>query len=159
MRAALPLLAAILLLAGCGGGADGPTVPGAPAGAKVQSRDLGGGWSVAWTVVGGKGYAAVFHDGKPAKGVRVTPIGPDPGESVGRIPQVAAGMKASAAIVDYSLFVDDQALDAKGGGLRPQDVTIYGAPASSLSPGPHVALAVARAGDSAGAAVWPFTVR
>lgn len=160
MRRALPLLA-VLLVAGCGGSSKQPLPEGFPAGAGVQTRDLGGGWTVLWATQAGRGYAAVRRDGKEvaAGGLTVRVLGPQPRETVGRIPQVAAALEGPSSIDDYSLLVDGEPLDAKSGGLTRRDISVYGAPASSLSSGPHVAVAVARAGASGAATAWTFTVR
>jgi hypothetical protein len=158
MRRAVPLLL-VAALAGCGGSAKAP--PGFPTGAKVESHDLGGGWAILWTSKGDRGYAAVQRDGKPVatRGLTVRVLGPKPGEQVGSIPQVAAAVKAASPIGDSTLLVDGTPIDAKSGGLSQRDISVYGAPVSSLSSGRHVAVAVARAGGSAGAVAWVFTVR
>jgi hypothetical protein len=159
VRVALAL--AVLLLAGCGGSSK-PSVPeGFPAGAKVQVHDLGGGWKIVWATGGARSYAAVERDGKRVApgGLTVRVLGPDAGEQVGSIPQVAAAIKAPSSVEDYTLLVDGTPLDAKSGGLSQRDISVYGAPSSSLSPGRHVAVAAARAGGSAAATAWTFTVR
>ncbi len=160
VRRLLPLLA-VVLLAACGGSSKPSAPQGFPAGVDVQTRGLGGDWKILWATRGGRAYAAVERDGSPvaANGLTVRALGPDPGETVGSIPQVAAAIKAATAIEDYSLLIDGEPLDAKSGGLSQRDISIYGAPVSSLSPGRHVAVAAARAGDSGAAAAWVFTVR
>ena len=157
----MALLALAAALAGCGGSSPTLELPGAPAGAEVQQRDLGGGWGVAWAASGSRAVAAALKDGEPAGGSPVTirPLGPDPGETVGRIPQVAAELAAPGALVDYALLVDGEPLDVRGGGLTPQKITIYGAPLQGLDPGRHVVVAFARTDDAAAARAWTFTVR
>jgi hypothetical protein len=160
VRRAVCLLALVLAAAGCGGGSDSAPA-GFPDGAKIESHDLGGGWKLLWTTADGKGYAAVERDGDPvdAGGLTVRPLGPEPGETVGAIPQVAAAMKGPSSIENTTLLVDGTPLDTKSGGLSQSDISVYGAPASSLSSGRHVVVAAARAGDSATAVAWTFSVR
>jgi hypothetical protein len=156
----LPILLAVLAVAGCGSSKQ--AVPkGFPEGAQLERHDLGGGWEIVWATEGQRGYAAVEREGDvvPATGMTVRVLGPRPGETVGTIPQVAAAIEASSSISDYTLLVDGTPLDAKSGGLRQDDISVYGAPVSSLSSGRHVAVAAARAGESAAATAWVFTVR
>lgn len=147
VRRLLPILC-LLALAGCGGGSS-----------SGKSRDLGGGYVVHWQADGSG--ARVTKDGEAvaAGGIVLRPLGPEPGETAASIPQVAAEIRASADISDYALLLDGEPLDVKSGGLTQRRITIYGAPASSLSSGRHVVVAVARAGDSAAARGWAFTVR
>jgi hypothetical protein len=160
VRAAV-LLVLAATVAGCGGSAATLELPGAPADAKVQQRDLGGGWGVAWTASRGRAYAASLKDGAVAADspVTVRPLGPDPGETTGRVPQVAAELSAPTALVDYALLVDGEPIDVRGGGLTPRRISIYGAPAAELDPGRHVAVAFARTDKAAKAVAWTFTVR
>jgi hypothetical protein len=157
------ILAVAALLAGCGGSGSPakPELPGAPAGLEVQQRDLGGGWGAAWASAGTKAYAAALQDGKVVAGsaVKLRPLGPDQGERTGTIPQVAAELSAPKALVDYALLLDGEPLDVRGGGLTPEKISIYGAPAAPLDPGRHVVVAFARTDDAANAVAWTFTVR
>jgi hypothetical protein len=156
----LLILLAVLAVAGCGSSKQ--TAPeGFPDGATVQRHDLGGGWEIVWATEGETGYATMERDGDavPATGLTLRVLGPASGETVGSIPQVAAAIKAASAISDYTLLVDGAPLDAKSGGLSQDDISVYGAPVSSLSSGRHVAVAAARAGESAAATAWVFTVR
>lgn len=153
MRRAVPLLlllvAVAVALAGCGG-SSGP---------KRESYDLGGGWKVVWAPDGGS--AQVEQDGKAvdAGGVRIRPLGPEPGSTAAAIPQVAAELEAPQAIQNYTILLDGSPLDLKEGGLTRTRITVYGAPASSLSSGRHVVVAAVRVGVSAAARAWTFTVR
>jgi hypothetical protein len=159
MRTAL-VLALALGLVGCGGSSSG--VPqGFPNDAKVQEHDLGGGWEILWATKGEKSYAVVERDGEevPAGGLTVRILGPKPRETVASIPQVAAAIEAPDDIENYTLLVDGTPLDAKAGGVRANDISVYGAPVEALEPGSHVAVAAARAGEAAAAEAWVFTVR
>jgi hypothetical protein len=167
--AVVPLLA--VALAGCGGSGratPADTVRDAvgeartfPDGADVSVRDMGGGYWVAWGVDGDTAAAAVVRNGEVLRtsAVRVRPLGPDPGETVGTIPQVAAEITATSSVLDPVLLVDGEPLAGKGGGLSPKRITIYGAPEQELDPGQHVVVAYARAGNAATAKAWTFTVR
>jgi hypothetical protein len=139
----------------------------------VKARQLGGGWAVAWTVgthtaegmtetmayavplrrVGGRWLAEI------STVVQIRPLGPDAGETVGRIPQVAAELKAPKPIVDTSLLVDGTPLQTESGGPSSNYISIFGAPADPLAAGQHVAVAYARVGNDAAARAWSFTVR
>jgi hypothetical protein len=160
VRAVL-LLGVVAALAGCGGSSSKLELPGAPDGAKVQQRDLGSGWGVAWATSGSHAVAAALKDGKLAgdSPVTIRPLGPDQGERTGKIPQVAAELAAPTALVDYALLLDGEPLDVRGGGLTPQKISIYGAPTQWLDPGRHVVVAFARTDGAAKAAAWTFTVR
>jgi len=138
----------------------------------VEARQLGGGWAVAWTVGThtAEGMTETMAYAVPLKltagrwlaeiapAIALRPLGPDAGEQVGSIPQVAAEIKAPEPIVDTALLVDGTPLDAKSGGPSTRFVSIYGAPADPLAPGRHVAVAFARAGDDAAARAWAFRV-
>jgi hypothetical protein len=153
MRRALPLLL-VLLLAACGGGGK-PSVP-----AGYESHDLSGGWSIVWKQDGTQAH--VEKDGAKvgAGGLHLRALGPEPGESgAAPIPQVAVEIEAPAAISDYTVLLDGSPIELKSGGLTQKRITVYGAPASSLSSGRHVVVAAARAGGSAAATAWTFTVR
>jgi hypothetical protein len=156
----LLILLAVVTLTGCGSSMQAAP-EGFPPGAKVERHDLGGGLEIVWATEGETGYAAVERDGEvvPALGLTLRVLGPDAGETVGDTPQVAAAIKAASPISDYTLLIDGKPIDAKSGGLAQDDISVYGAPASSLSSGRHVAVAAARAGESAAATAWVFTVR
>ncbi len=133
---------------------------------------LGGDWAVAAvsglrTVEGTRergAYAAALKlvDGRwrvdLSQRVRVRILGPDPGSTVGPMPQVAAEVTAPDPLAESGLWVDGLALQVKGGGT-PRRGTIYGAPASDLAPGPHTAVAYARTARNGTAVAWTFRVR
>lgn len=70
-----------------------------------------------------------MRDGKPVRpaGVTLRPLGRDPGGTASPIPQVAVEVKAPRAILESSLLLDGAALDTKVGGLKPENISIYGA--------------------------------
>lgn len=158
MKRPLLLLALALPLAACGG-SSAPKLP-FPAGAKAERHDVGGGWSVAWASAGGKAYAVALHGSQIVRsaGVRLRVLGPDPGSTAGAQPQVAVEIRAPQAIDDSTILVDGTPLSTNGGGPSPSYQSIYGAPASSLGSGTHVAVAFARAGGDARAVAWTFRV-
>jgi hypothetical protein len=147
MRRAMPLLVLLVVLAGCGGG-----------GSKLDSFDLGGGWQLVWEPDGSAARVQKDGDELPAGGIRIRPLGPDEGEPAAAIPQVAAELSAPVDISNYTVLLDGKPLDVKEGGNTRRRLTVYGAPASSLSSGRHVVVAAARAGGSAAATAWGFTV-
>jgi hypothetical protein len=151
VRRVLPLLVLLVALAGCGGG--GSKVPPG-----YESHDLGDGWLLLWKADGSDAKLQRNGEDVAAGGIAIRPLGPEPGETVGGIPQVAAEFSSPRAIENASLFVDGTALDTKEGGTTVRQ-TLYGAPASSLSSGRHVVVAAARAGESAAARAWTFSVR
>lgn len=154
----LLLLVALLALAACGG-SSGPKLP-FPSGVKAQEHEVGGGWTVAWGSAGAKAYAVALHGKQTVAGggLKLRVLGPEPGSTAAAQPQVAVEIRAPQPIDDSAILVDGTPLDTKGGGPTPSFQSIYGAPASTLSPGRHVAVAFARAGDAARAVAWTFTV-
>ena len=90
--------------------------------------------------------------------VALTALGPRPRGTAAPIPQVAFEIKAPKPIVDTALWVDGKPIDTKGGGPSSTYISIYGAPATPLMQGRHVAVAFARAGTNASALAWWFTV-
>ena len=158
MKRLLLLLALALPLAACGG-SSAPKL-GFPAGVKAETRDVGGGWQVAWGSAGSQAYAVALH-GKQvvrSQALKLRVLGPDPGSAAASLPQVAVEIRAPTSIEDSTILVDGQPLDTKGGGPSPNYVSIYGAPASALSAGRHVAVAVARSGELGRAVAWTFQV-
>jgi len=163
-RATVLLLALTLLLAGCGSSskdaattAPTTTVAAAPPG---PGRVLyaGGDWAV---VVDGA-HATAFHrvagSWRPDRtgAVKIAILGPK--GKVARIPQAAVELNATRPLVESGMWIDGQELAVKGGGLRPERGTIYGAPAAPLAPGKHVAVAYGRTDTHATAVAWTFTV-
>jgi hypothetical protein len=135
-------------LAGCGGGAS----------SSGTTLYAGGDWKV---VVDG-GHATAFHrvaatwkpDTTGAVSIRILgPIG-----TVASIPQAAAALAAKSPLIESGMWIDGAELTVKGGGLTPTKGTIYGAPASPLAKGKHLAVAYARTDQHATAVAWSFTV-
>jgi hypothetical protein len=90
--------------------------------------------------------------------VKIAILGPKPGSVAPSLPQVAAELRATKPLVETGLWVDGKELVVKGGGA-PTQVTIYGAPASDLAPGRHVAVAYGRTDSTGSARAWSFRVR
>ena len=178
MRRAV-LVLAVLALAGCGGSkhaattSTGAATASGPPAAELRRllgtstatvRAAGGRWWVAWAVVGGRARTGVLERGpggwRSVAGAAIgwTPLGPQPGGHAAAVPQVAVEIKAPSPIVDTALWVDGRPIDTRGGGLTTKLITIYGAPAAPLGTGRHVVVAFARAGTTASAAAWLFTV-
>jgi hypothetical protein len=124
---------------------------------------VGGDWAVASIQDNGDAYAAAFRlvNGRwradLSRRVKVRILGPDPGTTADATPQVAAEIAATDPLAESGLWVDGQALEVKGGG-SPKRGTIYGAPASPLEPGSHVAVAYGRTARNGTAVAWTFTV-
>ena len=129
---------------------------------------LGDDWAVA-TVAGARpsgrtAYAAALRlvDGRwrvdLSLKVRIRILGPDPGSTVGPMPQVAAEITAPDPLAESGLWVDGIPLQVKGGGT-PRHGTIYGAPTFDLMPGQHTAVAYARTAQNGTAVAWMFKVR
>jgi hypothetical protein len=152
------LLALVAVLGACGGSST-PKL-GFPSGVKAQTRDVGGGWKVAWGNAGARAYAVALHGKEPVRspGMKLRVLGPDPGATAAAQPQVAVEIRAPTAVEDSTILVDGKPLDTKGGGPSPSYVSVYGAPASALPAGRHVAVAFARTGDLGRAVAWTFTV-
>ena len=121
----------------------------------------GSAWSVVQVRVGEKAAALAFHlqggtwHPDTSGVVKISILGPQPGEHVASIPQVAIGIKAPVAFEESGLWVDGTELFEKGGGT-PTEGTIYGAPAKKLPAGTHVAVGYARTGSSGTAVAWLF---
>jgi hypothetical protein len=170
VRRLAPLLAAaVVALAGCGGGskhaATTPTAatpsPARVLGAGARTLYLGGDWAV---VPRGRAAVAAHLVGgvwriDRSRRVRITILGPAPGTTVPRLPQVAAELHAPARFVETGLWVDGRELLEKGGGLSPRNVTVYGAPDRPLARGAHVAVAYGRTHTTGTAVAWTFRAR
>jgi hypothetical protein len=165
MRRTLVLVPLVLLVAACGGKSTPPattsSAPPSPAGV------LGAGGQVlynggTWAVVTHGTRVTVTHlvagqwSLESKSNVTISILGPL--GKVAAIPQVAAEMKAPTALVEEGLWVDGKELLEKGGGLHPNDKTIYGAPDVALTKGVHVAIAYARTASSGTAVRWTFRV-
>jgi hypothetical protein len=142
-------LAAVALLAGCGG-----------SGAKVETLYSGGDWVV--DVNNGKAEVQHHVNGKwvvdRSGGVKIEILGPKPGETLtANPPQVAITMHSHTPLVESALWLDGNRLLEKGGGT-PTNGTIYGAPPNALDPGQHVAVGYARTASTGTAVSWTFRV-
>jgi len=141
-------------------------------GKQARQLYLGDDWAVA-TVAGTRSaagmrgpttYAAALElvDGRwrvdLSLEVRIRILGPDPGSTVGPMPQVAAEISAPDPLAESGLWVDGVPLQVKGGGT-PKRGTIYGAPADDLASGSHTAVAYARTARNGTAVAWIFNVR
>lgn len=90
--------------------------------------------------------------------IRIEAVRPEPGERVTRRTQVAAEVKAGAAIEDAGLWLDGRALPARGGGLTNRALTMF-ADTGTLETGRHSAVAFAATASHATAYAWAFTAR
>ncbi len=157
------LLGLAIVLAGCGGssarvGSTATTAAAPPGPGKVLYA--GGPWAV---VLDGSTAAAYHRVGgvwraDRAGAVKLRVLGPAPGSTAPRLPQVAVELSASAPLVESGLWVDGKEVLEKGGGLSPEKGTIYGAPARRLAPGTHRAVAYGRTDAHASAITWTFRV-
>ena len=94
----------------------------------------------------------------PHGGVRVRPLGPDPGSVQHRpVVQLAAQFSAPNRILQAGLWVDSRPVHAKPHGTSTR-FTAYGA-TPRLRAGRHYAVAFAGAPGSAQAKIWTFRVR
>jgi hypothetical protein len=141
------LFAAVVALAGCGGGG------GAKTETLYSSQD--------WSVVLNGGKAEVLHrvNGKfvvdTSHAVTIGILGPKPGSHASNPPQVAISMHSKTPLVESSIWLDGNVLYVKGGG-SPTNGTIYGAP-SVLAAGTHTAVGYARTAFGGTAVTWTFT--
>ena len=133
-----------------------------PATALPGSRVLyaGGPWAV--VLEGSQAVAVHLVDGRwlPDRSgrVKIEILGPDPGTTAAKLPQVAAELTAPTDLVESGLWLDGVELEVKGGGT-PRRATIYGAPAKPLAAGKHTAVAYGRTAGSGTARTWSFTTR
>jgi hypothetical protein len=160
----LLLLPAVLLVAGCGASKGAAPVTtttpvSSPLSALPGSHVLyfSGGWAVlqkgARAVAAHKVGRRWRADGSGRVSIEI--LGPRPGRTAPRLPQVAAQLSSESALVESGLWVDGKELVVKGGG-SPTLATIYGAPAHALRPGRHVAVAYARSDRTGTARAWVF---
>jgi hypothetical protein len=179
MRLAL-LAVASVALAACGGSSGSTTTPTTtaskpgPAAAmqKLIAKDPSlagrvevlfdtGAWAVVQSTRGKTVHALVFRNANGtwapdrAGTVNVAILGPQPGATAARLPQVAIEVTSKLPFVDSGLWVDGKELFEKGGG-SPTRGTIYGAPAKALAPGTHVAVGYARNVANGTAVAWVF---
>jgi hypothetical protein len=90
--------------------------------------------------------------------IRIRPLRPDPGEKLVERTQLAAEVKAPAAIEEGGIWLDGEAVPGRAGGLTPRAQTMY-AESGSLDAGQHSVVAFASAGDNARAVAWTFESR
>ena len=156
----IALLVLVLVLAGCGSSSKTSvtTTGGAPKPGPGKVLYRSGDWAV--VLAGGTARALRLVDGSwqpDTSGlVKVSILGPH--GIAAATPQVAAEISANASLVESGLWVDGVELLAKGGGLKPNRGTIYGAPDAPLASGQHVAVAYGRTADHATAVSWSFRV-
>jgi hypothetical protein len=156
----LPLLVVALVLAGCGGSshrAATTTAPPKPPGKVVYQGTawavtLHGSKATAYHLAGGAWHAD--RSGDPKLDI----LGPKPGATAAATPQVAFEATGKTDLVDSAMWVDGVEVVGKGGGLKPTQGTLYGAPGKPLRPGMHVVVAFARTAAHANAVAWTFRV-
>ncbi len=165
MRRATILLVTAVLLAGCGGSSKQATTtttaaatPPPPGPGKVLYA--GGPWAV---VVRANKATAYHYVGRHwladrSGAVKIEILGPQPGQRVAPIPQVAVQLTAKRPLIESGLWVDGKELYVKGGGLKPEQGTIYGAPDKKLARGTHVAVGYGRTDTHGTAVAWTFRV-
>ena len=164
MRRALLLLIPLVLLASACGAKKVKTTSGGPPSAAVvlgsgaHALYAGGGWAV---VTRGAKVVVAHLVGNTWKidtsgRVKISILAPT--GTAASIPQVAAELNAPSALIEDALWVDGKELLEKGGGLKPSNVTIYGAPDKKLAKGTHVAIAYGRTATSGTAVRWTFRV-
>jgi hypothetical protein len=177
----LGLLLAVALLAGCGGGSSNRTQTStqtlpvqSPAAAMrrlitaepqlagtVRTLYVSSSWAVVQSTAAGQAHAVAFHlvggRWRPDRSgrVKIEILGPRPGATAPRLPQVAIQFAAATPFVESSIWVDGSGLNVQGGG-SPTRGTIYGAPAAKLKPGDHVAVGYARTRTTGTAVAWVF---
>jgi hypothetical protein len=177
----LALLFGVALLAGCGGGSKTTTStttampdPGAAMrtliaanpklAGTVRVLSNSGTWAVVQTTHGDTAHAVAFrfdgHEWVPdlTGKVKVAILGPQPGATAPKLPQVAIEIASKLPFVDSGLWVDGKELFEKGGGSATKG-TIYGAPRKALEPGTHVAVGYARNIANGTAVGWVFHTR
>jgi hypothetical protein len=87
--------------------------------------------------------------------VKIEILGPDPGSTAPKRPQVAVQLTARSGLVESGLWIDGEELQVKGGG-SPTLATIYGAPPGPLAAGKHTAVAYGRTAATGTARAWMF---
>jgi hypothetical protein len=165
VKRAVLLVAAVALLAGCGGSskqaATTSTVASPPPPGPGTVLYAGGPWAVVLHGGVATAYHLVGRTWHPDRtgAVKIDILGPQPGQTVTPIPQVAIQMTAKRPLIESGLWIDGAVLDVKGGGIKPEQGTIYGAPATKLSPGVHRAVGYGRTDTHGTAVAWTFEVR
>ncbi len=157
------LLLLVAVLAGCGSSSQPKTavtttVSATPKPGPGRVLYQAGGWAV---VLHGTTARALHLTGArwqpdTSGAVKISILGPH--ATAAATPQVAAELSATSQLVESGLWVDGTELQEKGGGLTPTRGTIYGAPATPLAAGKHVAVAYARTAGHGTAVAWTFRV-
>jgi hypothetical protein len=157
VRRALLLLAAVLL-AGCGSSSKESATTTTTMPPPGHVLYAGGDWAVSLDGAHATAYHRVAGTWRPDEtgAVKIAILGPK--GKVARIPQAAVELRATAPLIESGMWIDGEELVVKGGGLRPERGTIYGAPGAALAPGKHVAVAYGRTATHATAVAWTFTV-
>jgi hypothetical protein len=163
VRRALFLVPLVLLASACGAKTvkkttGGPPNPAVAVGIGAKTLYNGGDWAVVTRgtkVVVAHLVGGVWKVDASGK-VKVSILGPT--GTAASIPQVAAAIKGPSTIIEDALWVDGKELLEKGGGLKPSNITIYGAPDKKLRKGTHVAIAYGRTATSGTAVRWTFRV-
>jgi hypothetical protein len=120
-----------------------------------------GDWSVVQSSNGKTAHAVVFRNVNGSwvpdrsGAVKVEILGPQPGTTAPRLPQVAIGISSKLPFVDSGLWLDGTELFEKGGGSATEG-TVYGAPPKAVKPGTHVAVGYARNIANGTAVAWVF---
>ncbi len=162
MRRTLLLIPLVLLASACGTKTvkttSGPPSAAVVLGSGAHALYAGGGWAV---VTRGSKVVVAHLVGNTWKidtngKVKISILAPK--GTAASIPQVAAELKAPSALIEDALWVDGQELLEKGGGLKPSNITIYGAPDKKLAKGTHVAIAYGRTATSGTAVRRTFRV-
>jgi hypothetical protein len=145
-RLVIALLLTALALAGCGGSSHGTTLY------------AGGDWKVVLDGTKATAFHQVAGTWKPdtSGAVKIRILGPN--GTVAPTPQVATELSAKQPLIESGMWVDGKELLVKGGGLTSTKGTIYGAPATPLTKGTHVAVAYARTDTHGTAVAWSFRV-
>lgn len=157
----LAVLLLVLPLAACGSRHAAPKAPASPAhllGAGAVVLYAGGDWAVVArgnTAVAAHQVDGVWQADRSGK-VKLTILAPH--GTAAPIPQVAVEMKGPSHLIEEGLWVDGRELIEKGGGLKPENITVYGAPGAKLAKGRHVAIAYGRTDKHGTAVAWTFTV-
>jgi hypothetical protein len=159
----LALVALVLPLVACGTRHAAPKAPATPAhllGAGAKVLYSGGDWAVVTkgkTAIAAHLVAGQWRADRSGI-VKLDVLGPRPNGTAATTPQVAVSMKGPSHLVEEGLWVDGVELIEKGGGQKPEDITVYGAPEGKLTPGKHTAVAYGRTTAHGSAVAWTFTV-
>ena len=160
MRRLVPLLLLAAVLAGCGSSRHAATTTTAPPSPPGNVLYQGSEWAV--SVSGGKAtaYRLVGGTWKPDRTGKVTIdiLAPKPGSKQAPRPQIAVEVTGKSPLVDTALWLDGKEVLTKGGGLTPDQGTIYGAPDAPLPKGAHTVVAYGRTANHGTAVTWTFHV-